>query len=168
MTKKIYLYLLTLIFIPNAYAAAVCPVCTVAVAAGLGMSRWLGIDDTIAGLWIGGLTISLIIWTINWFKNKNKQSWTWQALTVIFYIGLIIVPLYYYDIIGHPLNTLWGVDKLLLGIIIGALFFIAGAQLYQYLKKKNHGKAHFPFQKVVLPISPLIIFSIIFYFITKN
>ena len=40
-------------------ALAVCPICTVAVATGIGFSRWLGIDDTITGLWIGGLTVSL-------------------------------------------------------------------------------------------------------------
>ncbi len=42
-----------------------------AVAAGIGLSRWLGIDDTITGLWIGGLIISLAIWTINWIIKKN-------------------------------------------------------------------------------------------------
>ena len=40
-------------------ALAVCPICTVAAATGIGFSRWLGIDDTITGLWIGGLTVSL-------------------------------------------------------------------------------------------------------------
>ena len=34
-------------------AKAICPVCTVAVGAGIGLSRWLGIDDSITGLWIG-------------------------------------------------------------------------------------------------------------------
>ena len=58
-------------------------------------------------------------------------------------------------------------DKLLLGTIVGSFGFWAGAEWYYYLKEKNHGHAYFPFQKVVMPISPLIILSIIFYFITK-
>ena len=52
-------------------ALAVCPICTVAAATGIGFSRWLGIDDTITGLWIGGLTVSLITWTIDWLGKKN-------------------------------------------------------------------------------------------------
>jgi hypothetical protein len=36
------------------------------------------------------------------------------------------------------------------------------------LKQKNGGKAHFPFEKVVLPVAPLIILSVIFYFVTKH
>lgn len=37
----------------TAKAQAVCPVCTVAVGTGVGLSRWLGVDDTITGLWLG-------------------------------------------------------------------------------------------------------------------
>lgn len=166
--KRAYFYLLSLILLPNSYAAAVCPVCVVAVAAGVGLSRWLGIDDSITGLWIGGVTVALILWTIKWLKTKKIQAWYWQALVVTAYLALVIYPFYRYDIIGHPLNTLLGIDKLLLGLILGGGFFYAGDTLYAYLKNKNGGHAHFPFEKVVLPVSPLIIFSIIFYFITKN
>ena len=50
---------------------AVCPVCTVAVGAGVGLSRWLGVDDLITGTWIGGLLVSMIWWTIDWLNKKN-------------------------------------------------------------------------------------------------
>jgi hypothetical protein len=33
----------------------VCPVCTIAVAGGVGLCRYLGIDDLISGSWIGAL-----------------------------------------------------------------------------------------------------------------
>jgi len=56
----IFLFIVDL-FLPS-YALAVCPVCSIAVAGGVGLSRWLGIDDTISGIWIGGLIISLAIW----------------------------------------------------------------------------------------------------------
>lgn len=59
-------YLLT---IGSAYA--ICPICTIAVGAGVGLSRWLGVDDTISGIWIGGLAISSIWWTINWLNSKH-------------------------------------------------------------------------------------------------
>lgn len=151
-------------------AYAICPVCVVAVGAGLGLSEYLGIDDTIAGLWIGGLLVSMIIWNINWF---NKKNWLFGnkdlrdiLLTILYYV-LIIWPLMNKGIIGHPLNKFWGVDKLLLGISIGSLFFLIANLTYNYLKKKNNNHAYFPFQKVVMPVGTLLVFSFIFYFLTK-
>jgi len=169
MHKKIYsLSLATLgIFLISGKALAVCPVCTIAVGAGIGLSRWLGIDDTITGLWIGGLTISLTIWTINWLRKKNIKFKGMDSLIALGYYALTILPLYFSKIIGHPYNTFWGLDKLVLGIILGSIFFFLGVWTYNLIKQKR-GKAHFPFQKVVMPIFPLVIWSIIFYFLTKS
>jgi hypothetical protein len=154
------------IFFFSFKALAVCPVCTVAVGAGVGFSRWLGIDDTITGLWIGGLIVSLILWTITWLNKKNiffKGRAFWITLG---YYALAVAPLYPMDIIGHPYNKFWGIDKLVLGIVLGSLFFFLGAQSYDLLKKKL-GHAQFPFQKVAMPLLPLIILSAVFYFLTK-
>ena len=147
-------------------ALAVCPVCTIAVGAGVGFSRWLGIDDTITGLWIGGLTVSLTMWTINWFNKKEFNFKGRDLITVIGYYSLMIIPLYFSSIIGHPYNKIWGLDKLLFGIILGSILFFLGAWSYDLIKQKR-GRAHFPFQKVVMPIFPLVVLSIIFYFLTK-
>jgi len=170
--KKLFLYFaavfgLSLVFAEK--ALAVCPICTVAVGVGVGLSRWLGIDDSITGLWIGGLTVSMITWTISWFDKKNIRFKGRTIATILGYYLLIIVPFFYSGIIMNPLQTLCacGLDKLLLGIIIGSFGFWFGASWYYYLKEKNQGRAYFPFQKVVMPISPLIILSIIFYFLTK-
>lgn len=146
---------------------AVCPVCTVAVAGGVGLSRWLGIDDAITGLWIGGLAVSLIAWTINWMNKKNIHYKGRKISIILLYYLLIVVPLYYSGIIGYPDNALWGIDKLFLGITLGSVFFVAGERICCYLKKRNDGKVHFPFQKVALPVIPLIILSAIFYLITR-
>ncbi len=148
-------------------AKAVCPICTVAVCASVGLSRWLGVDDTITGLWIGGLAVSLIIWTVDYLNKKNIRFYGRKILTVIFYYVIIIWPLYFFNLAGHPLNKLWGVDKLMLGLIIGSLVFILAVVSEFYLKKKNNGKAYFPFQKVAFPIGFLLIASLAFYLICK-
>jgi len=148
-------------------AQAVCPVCTIAVGAGVGLSRWLGIDDTITGLWIGGLTVSMIMWTLNWLQKKKYIFRGKEILVSLAYYVFIVVPLYRMEIMGHPYNTLWGVDKLLLGIIIGSTFFFVGGVWYYYLKKKNDGHTYFPFQKVVMPVAPLVVLSVVFYLLTK-
>ena len=171
--KKPILYLAAifgLIFVFTEKAMAVCPVCTVAVGAGVGLSRWLGIDDSITGLWVGGLIVSIIIWTISWFDKKNIKFKGRTFATILGCYFLIIAPLYFMGIIGNPLNALCScglADKLFLGIIIGSIAFWFGAKWYYHLKEKNQNRAHFPFQKVVMPIIPLILLSIIFYFLTK-
>lgn len=145
-----------------------CQVCTIGVIAGLGLSRWLGIDDTITGLWIGGILMSISGWTVNWLKGKGWYFKGAAFLSTVVYYSAAIIPLYLKNIIGHPQNTFWGLDKLILGIIFGSIFFFAAAIFYKYLKKANGGHAHFPFEKVVIPISSLIVLSVVFYFVTKK
>jgi hypothetical protein len=151
---------------------AVCPLCVVAVGAGVEFSRWLGIDDTISGLWIGGLIVSLIMWTIDWLNRKKISFKGKEAAAALTWYLLTIIPLYMAGFIGNQANAffnLYGFNfgKMFLGIIVGSIAFWWGADWYFYLKEKNKGRAYFPFQKVVMPISPLILLSIIFYFLTK-
>jgi len=148
-------------------ALAVCPICTIAVASGVGLSRYLGIDDTITGLWVGGLTVSMIIWTLSWL-DKKKINFRGRALaTIAAYIAIIFIPLYFTGLFSNGASCVCGVNKLLLGIVTGAVGFWAGAEWYTYLKEKNHNRAYFPFQKVVMPIAPLIILSLVFYWLVK-
>ena len=170
--KKILIFVLSIFglnLLMTKQALAVCPICTIAVGAGVGLSRWLGIDDSITGLWIGGLTVSMITWTLSWFDKKNILFRGRALATTISYYLLIVVPLYFMGIMGNPLNTVCdcGLDKLLVGIVVGSVAFWFGAEWYFNLKEKNGGHAYFPFQKVVMPVSPLIVMSLIFYFLTK-
>jgi len=170
--KKILIYLLSIfavVFLFAKKALAVCPICTIAVGVGVGLSRWLGIDDAITGLWVGGLIVSMITWTESWLEKKNIRFKGRIFVNIFAYYALIIIPLYYSGIIMNPIHAFCacGLDKLLLGIIVGSFAFWFGASWYFYLKEKNNGHAYFPFQKVVMPILPLIILSIIYYFLTK-
>ncbi|MFA6047274.1 MAG: hypothetical protein WCV59_04180 [Parcubacteria group bacterium] len=165
-------FILTGVFCVAPKALAVCPICTIAVGAGVGLAEEFGVDDVIIGLWVGGLTVSLISWTLDWFSRKNIKFFQMKAVTIIVYFLMIIVPLFFikikgYPIVGKELNKMWGIDKMLLGIAIGCILFFSGAEYYEYLKKKNGGRAYFPFQKVVMPIVPLIFASIFFYFLNK-
>lgn len=153
-------------FITNR-AEAFCPVCTVAAGAGVGLARWIGIDDAITGLWIGALLTSITFWTANWLTQKGRGFRGLTLLCGFFYVLITVVPLFYAGIMGHPWNTLWGLDKLAVGMVVGAFFFYTAEKLYLSLKKRNNNHAHFPFEKVVLPIVSLIILSVVFYFLIK-
>ena len=146
---------------------AMCPVCTVAVAAWIELSHYLGIDDTVTGLWIWWFLVSLSMWTINWLDWRNIRFFLKRKLTYSLYYASTLIPLYYSKLILHnPVNMLWWADKLLLGIGIWSLIFFFTAKLYLYMKGENGWRAYFPMQKVVMSIGTLGIASFIFYYIT--
>lgn len=168
MQKNLVLFtVFTFAFLWNNISLAICPLCTIAVGAGIGLAEWLGIDDTISGLWIGGLIVSLIGWTIVWLNKRNIKFFGRKIIIALAYYTIMLAPLYWKNIIGHPLNTLWGVDKLLLGIIIGSALFIIASVIYMLLKVHNNNKPYFPMQKVIMPVIALTLASGIFYFLTR-
>ena len=149
------------------FAYAICPVCIVAVGAGVGIAEEFGVDDTIVGLWVGALIIAMAWWTVNWLVKKNWCFKGCSSITFLAYYLLTLAPLYSNGIIGKELNKLWGIDKLLLGVLAGSILFYAGESLHLYIKSKNNDKVHLYFQRVIIPIIVLIIASGAFYFITR-
>ena len=146
---------------------AVCPVCTVAIAGGVGLSRWLGIDDVISGIWIGGLIVSLSLWFISWLEKRHIRFKLRSFLSFVLLYLITILPLYQLKIIGPSCSRIWGYDKMLVGIFFGSIGLGTGVLLEKFLKTRNKGKVYFYYQKVIIPISFLIVLSIVFYFITR-
>lgn len=141
-----------------------CPVCTVTVIAGLGISRLLGIDDVITSIWIGAFILSFSFITINWIDKKWPKIKIRKfifPIVVLVYL-LVLVPLKLNGSIGIAGNTLWGIDKILLGTLIGSAVFLIGirADKYERFRKK---KILFPYQKVVFPVVGLLLASLIFW-----
>ena len=151
--------LISVLFAPLAHA--VCPVCTIAVGAGLEGMRLLGVDDVITGLWAGALTVSLIFWTASYMNKKGVRSAAWYALMALVYYALL-AGVYLLPDVNFGACTLWGIDKFLLGIIVGSIAFWIGARWHASIKAKNGGRSTFPLQKVVMPISLVILATLFF------
>ena len=165
--KNISILLLVIVLFFPLSALAVCPVCSIAAAGGVGLSRWLGVDDVISGLWVGGLIISSVIWLLAWLDKKRiKFKLRWLAVLASSCL-IIVTPLYWMGIMGKSCNRLWGFDRLLVGIFFGSLTFYLGVLLHNLLKKRNNSRVYLPFQKVIIPITFLLTASVIFYFIVK-
>ena len=149
-------------------AWAVCPVCTVAVGAGLEGARLLGVDDVITGIWAGGLTLSLFFWTAGWLKRHGVDS-VWLGVILPFVVCYALLgAVYLMPGVTFGQNTLWGIDRFLMGIVVGTAAFYAGARWYIKIKRDNGGHAKFAFQKVIVPISFLLVATLVFWLITKN
>lgn len=178
-----FLFLLITITYNLAPVHAVCPVCTVAVGAGLGLARYVGVDDIVSGIWIGGLILSSSFWLSNWLNKKyfskhptlkfpfltslpREILMKWGHLplltSTIMYI-IVLLPLWISQTIGHPFNTIFGIDKLIFGTILGSIIFLLAVWADKKIREVKN-KQLFVYQKVVLPVFSLIITSLLIYF----
>lgn len=132
-----------------------CPVCTVAVAGGLGLSRWLGIDDTISGLWIGALILSISFWLSRWLEKKFHLSKSQVLLIVVIYLLVFI-----------PLNWFIEIKKLIIGSTVGSIVFLLALRLDKKIRQAK-GKQLINYQKIVIPLCCLSLASIFTYFLVK-
>ena len=151
-------------------ANAVCPVCTIAVGAGLEGARLIGVEDIITGIWAGGLTLSLVGWTANYMRKCGVKARIWYALNFVVYYALLAMV--YFVPAANPIVVfnefcIWGIDQFMLGAIVGTVVFFAMQVWYERIKKNNGGHALFPFQKVVMPFGGLLIATLIFWVIIR-
>lgn len=144
-----------------------CPICTVTVVAGLGISRLLGIDDVISSFWIGAFILSLSFVTVAWIHKKWPKLMTkyYTLPTFVLMYLFVLIPLKLGGTIGIVGNTIFGIDKIIFGITLGSGALLLGAFADRFQRRKFK-KIFFPFQKVVFPVVALIILSVVFYYVT--
>ena len=152
--KKLLYVLSAFVALPRAAMAnPACAVCTVAIGASLEIARHLGVDDNIVALWAGALLALVGYWAILWFNKKKWHFWGRDALLMLISVGSVGF-MYIKDLMYMPLPILYifYLDPFLFCAIAGALLFIYTEKLYFWMKARNGGHAHFPFEKVVLPL----------------
>lgn len=146
----------------SAFANPACPVCTIAIGAGLDIARRLGVPDSVVGLWAGALLTLIGYWTL---KFMDKKGWHFFGRdVVVILLSIAMIGFVYMGVVEYNPVLICGsfvMDPVLFGTICGAIIFILTSKLYQWMKKKNGGHAHFPFEKVVLPVVALFIASYI-------
>ena len=163
-----------MLFVTTAHAA--CPVCIVGVGGGLLIAEWLGVDDLLVAIWIMGLMCATSFWWAGWLNKKlskrrsadeaevaeaaEKVSGGKLLLTngYLWSILMLLLTMSYFvwkEKLGF--NYLWGIDRLILGSIMGMAVFFLSQVIEKILRRRNKGKAYFPFQKVIIPISGLLV-----------
>lgn len=163
MTIVLALVLFLALAMP-AYANPACAVCTVAVAASLEIAHYLGVDDSVVGVWAGAFLTLLGYWMIVWFDKKNwhfaGRDFLLIALSVSM-IGFIYINKLVYE--PEPI-LIFFLDPFLFSVILGGATLIWANHFYQWMKAKNGGHAHFPFEKVAVPVVALLLWSVYFYY----
>ena len=161
----IALVLLLCLISVQAYANPACAVCTVAVGASLEIARRLGVDDGVVGIWAGAFLVLLGYWTLKWM---DKKGWNFKGRDFIILTSSVLMILFMY--ISHleyspkAILIFW-LDGFFFATICGALVLHDSSEFYQWMKRKNGGHAHFPFEKVVVPVVALALASWLFYYL---
>ncbi|MCL2749283.1 MAG: hypothetical protein FWE50_04395 [Alphaproteobacteria bacterium] len=144
-------------------ARAVCPVCTVAIGAGLTCLEIWGVDLVLAGIWAGAMTLVMVFWTAKWLNKRGVKNGLWYLLSIIAWYGFLacvyLLPGFRFGGLG---NTLWGIDKLLLGVVIGTVVLYVAERWNAKLRRENGGKSRFPFQRVLIPFGALTLVTAAF------
>lgn len=155
---------LSLILTKPVWANPACAVCTIAVGASLEIARRLGVDDSVVGVWAGAFLVLLGYWTIKWFDHKN---WRFKGRDpLILALSVSMIGFMYFGQLSYHSEVI-GIlylDPFLYSVILGAVVLILSSNFYQWMKAKNGGHAHFPFEKVVVPVLALTLTSLYFYY----
>lgn len=136
-----------------------CPVCIVTIGGGLYLAEVFKIDTLLIAIWISGLNSVIAIWLGKIFKKgKYDLPYLW---TTLFYILTVAYFLSTKEIVLTK-NLFWGINKTLLGLTVGFLIVALSNYIDQMIRKHHNGKVLFFYQKVIIPVSLLIISTIIF------
>ena len=148
----------------KALANPACAVCTIAVGASLEVARRLGVDDSVVGVWAGAFFVLLGFWTIKYFEKKN-WNFKWRNPLLLLACFSMVGFLYMGELSYHAeVIGIFCLDPFLFSTVVGALLFIFSSDFYQWMKRKNGGHAHFPFEKVAVPVATLFLASLYFYY----
>ncbi len=154
-------------------ASAMCPLCVIGAAAGLSVARYYGIDDIVVGLWLGALAVSTALWAKNVINKRMgkaniKKIPLQDVLVVAAVIAATILPFYFAGFFkGMPTmsDTIFGINRLVLGTIIGGAITFAGSPISNLIKKRRG--AAFPYQTIILTLGILVGLSLLFWYATK-
>ncbi len=144
--------LLLPLLLPVAYAH--CPVCTAAVGAGTAAARLFGVDDVIVGLWFGALIVAAASMAV----RGKKYSPVIPLLTLV----LTVYSLYLAGLLGDPGNTIFGVDRLTVGMFVGGLLTAFTPYLSLTLTKLT-GRYLVPHQTTALTVILLVLLTLLCY-----
>lgn len=145
-------------FLPTSVLAH-CPLCVAGAAAGVTLTRWLGVDDSITGVWIAALLGAMSFWLTSWILSKGSKlvEKYRQILKPSIYIlvwGLTLWSFYQFHLIIR-MSQIFGLDKLTFGMIAGGILFY----LIDLLKLKHY----FNYQKIVISLGSMVILSLLIY-----
>ncbi|MEK7550943.1 MAG: hypothetical protein AAB535_04145 [Patescibacteria group bacterium] len=148
--KKILAFLLVpgaILLFPK-IALAHCPLCVAGAAAGVTLTRWIGVDDSITGVWLAAFLGAMSLW----LSSRLKPVYKPYIYLVIF--ATTIWSFYKFQLVIR-MTQIFGFDKLTFGMITGGVLF--------YLVDLIRIKHYFNYQKIAISLGSMAILSMAIY-----
>ncbi len=138
-------------------AYAHCPLCVVGAGAGLSLSRVLGIDDSITGVWMAAFLGA----TSFWLNNSIKKTYIPLQKPVIYILifATTILSFYRFGLINEHNGLIFNLPKLTFGMLTGGVLLYL-VDIVNAVIKKRKGKVLFPYQSIVFMLGSMVILSI--------
>lgn len=163
LVASLYLTFVFTLTFPSIVSAH-CPLCVVGAGAGLSISRYLGVDDSITGVWIAAFLGALALWTARLLKKKYLPLQ--KPLIYIGVFGLSLWSFYAFNLINEHAGLIMGMPKLTFGILLGGIVFYLVDIANAFIKQRR-GKVLFPYQPITFSLGAMLLLSI-FIFILIN
>ena len=136
-----------------------CTLCVAGAGAGLTLSRLLGIDDSITGVWVGAVLGASSFWLQKALGRKHKMffSVSWGLVIYLLVFASTLWSFYKFNLIVKH-GDIFGMDKLTFGMIGGGVLFYLVDVVNDLLIKKN-GKSFFPYQRLTVGLGSMVLLS---------
>ncbi len=138
-------------------ALAHCPLCVAGAGVGLSLSRVLGIDDSITGVWMA----TFLGATGFWISNSIKKTYIPLQKLIIYTLIFVttILSFYRFGLINEHNGLIFNLPKLTFGMITGGVLLYLVDAANTAIKGKN-SKVLFPYQSIVLMLGSMVVLSI--------
>jgi hypothetical protein len=140
-----------------------CPLCVAGAAAGITLTRWVGVDDSITGVWIAALLGAMSFWAEKWVSKKMNVK-RMDILRPLLYVSILLSTIwsfYQFNLVVR-MSQIFGLDKLTFGMLAGSVLFYVIDMINDSIIKKN-GKVFFPYQRLIVSLGSMIILSLLIY-----
>lgn len=155
----IFVFLFTVLF-PKEISAH-CPLCVAGAGVGISLSKYLGIDDSITGVWIGAFLGAVSFWTVSFIRRRWKLSFLKPLIYLLIFISSIW-SFYSFNLVNKHAGDIFGIDKLTFGIVTGGLLFYF-IDIADDLLIKKKGKVYFPYQRIIVSLGSMAFLSFAIY-----
>ena len=145
--------------------SAHCPLCVAGAGVGLTLSRWIGVDDSITGLWIGAFLGAMSFWIYSSLVRKIKKThlvWL-KPLIYVLVFASSIWSFYRFNLVLR-MGRMFGLDKLTFGIIGGGIAFYLVDEINNLIIRLK-GKSFFPYQRLIVGLGSILLLSLIDYYL---
>jgi hypothetical protein len=166
MKKLIIILSLTILFPLISFAH--CPLCVGGVLVITFLGFELGMKKVVLGLLIGAFSFAFAEWINRLIKKKFFKGQEILIIALTYLPSYLAVKKYIFDyysiyLIKYGINKLILIDKSLIAGIFGGILVLIAPVLSKWITQKT--SKHIPFQRIIVTLILLIIFSLIFQFL---